>query len=186
MKEITQSDLYKLSDLLSKMNSLGKRISEITGRPATRGHTGEYIASLIFDIELEESATAKGFDGLFRSGNLAGCTVNIKWYGKLEHMLDINPEAVPDYYLVLTGPESPPLSSRGSIRPWVIDHVFLFNGLELLSGLKARGVGIGVATSVQKHKWQEAEIYPNQRNAVFRMTDEQMKTVLAVGSDWAS
>jgi hypothetical protein len=101
-------------------------------------------------------------------------------------MLDINPHGVPDYYLVMTGPEAQLQSSRGSIRPWVIDHVFLFNGPELLSGLKARGVGIGVATSVQKHKWQEAEIYPHQRNAAYRMSDEQMEKILAFGSDWAS
>lgn len=134
------SDLEHLAALLSEMNSLETRISEITQRPATIGHTGEFIASQVFDIELEESATDKGFDGVFRLGDLAGRTVNIKWYGKLEYMLDINPHEVPDYYLVMTGPEAQLQSSRGSIRPWVIDHVFLFNGLELLSGLKERGI----------------------------------------------
>ena len=183
MNEITQSNLYKLSDLLSEMNSMGDRISEITGRPATIGHTGEYIAAQIFDIELEDSATAKGFDGIFRSSNLAGRTVNVKWYTKLEFLLDINPDAVPDYFLVMTGPKSPALSSRGTIRPWIINHVFLFNGPELMTELKARGVKIGVATSVRKHEWQAAEIYPNKRNMAYRMSDEQMGMILAFGSD---
>jgi hypothetical protein len=145
-------DLEELSRLLAEMNSVGNRISEITNRPATIGHTGKYIASRVFDIELESSAAAKGYDGVFMSGRLAGSTVNIKWYGKLEFMLDINPEAVPDYYLVMSGPKSQPQSSRGSIRPWVINIVFLFHGPELLADLKARGVKIGTATSVQKHK----------------------------------
>lgn len=60
------------------------------------------------------------------SSKLTGSTVNIKWYGKLDYMLDIHPEAVPDYFLVLTGPKSQPQSSRG--------------------------VKIGVATSVQKYQ----------------------------------
>lgn len=185
MKEIIQTDLYKLSDLLSELNTLGERISEITGRPATIGHTGEYIASYIFDIELEESASAKGIDGRFRSGKLAGMTVNIKWYSKLEYMLDINPEALPNFFLVMTGPKGQAVSSRGSIRPWLIDYVFLFNADELIIELNARGVKIGVATSVRKHEWQAAEIYPNKRSMVYRMTDDQMGKILAFGSGLA-
>ena len=61
------NDLEKLASEIAKMNSIGTKISEITQRPATIGHTGEYIASKIFDIELEESASAKGIDGHFRS-----------------------------------------------------------------------------------------------------------------------
>jgi len=116
--------LVQLADLLSEMNSIGEKISEITQRPATIGHTGEYIAAEIFDIELEESANAKGIDGHFRSGTLAGRTVNVKWYSKLEYMLDINPGALPDYFLVMTGPKGQAVSSRGGIRPWLINYVF--------------------------------------------------------------
>ena len=179
------SNLDKLADLLSEMNSIGEKISEITQRPATRGHTGEFIASRIFDIELEESATAKGFDGVFRSSNLAGRTVNIKWYGKLEYMLDITQESLPDYYLVMTGPKGQAVSSRGGIRPWLINHVYLFNAAELVIELNDRGVKIGVATSVRQHEWQAAEIYPNKRSMVYHMTDEQMARVLAFDPDWA-
>jgi hypothetical protein len=178
-------DLERLSSLLAELNSLGDRISEITNTPATIGHTGEYIASRVFDIELESSAAAKGYDGVFMSGRLAGSTVNIKWYGKLEYLLDINPEAVPDYYLVMTGPKSQPQSSWGGIRPWVIQYVFLFQGPELLADLKARGIKIRTATSVQKHKWQAAEIFPNHRNMFFRLTNEQMEMIFQFGSGWA-
>lgn len=178
-------DLEKLATLLSEMNSIGTKISEITQRPATIGHTGEYIASKIFDIELEESASAKGIDGHFKSGSLAGKSVNIKWYGKLEYMLDITPQALPDYYLVMTGPKGQAVSSRGGIRPWLINYVFLFNAAELVIELNARGVKIGIASSVRKHEWQAVEIYPNKRNMAYRLSDEQMAMILAFGSDWA-
>ena len=178
-----KNELERLAEVISEYNSLGNRISEITDRPATIGHTGEYIAAHVFDIELEDSATAKGFDGVFRSNNLAGRTVNVKWYTKLEFLLDINPGAVPDFFLVMTGPKSPAQSSRGTMRPWIINHVFLFNGPELMTELKARGVKIGVATSVRKHEWQAAEIYPNMRNMSYRMSDEQMAMIHAFGPD---
>ncbi len=111
------SDLERLADLLAEMNTLGTKISEITQRPAIIGHTGEYIASKIFDIDLEESASAKGIDGHFKSGSLAGKSVNIKWYSKLEYMLDITPESLPDYYLVMTGPKALEDTSRGEFVP---------------------------------------------------------------------
>lgn len=174
--------LENLSELLTEMNSIGEKISEITQRPATIGHTGEYIAAEIFDIELEESANAKGFDGLFRSGTLAGKSVNVKWYGKLEYMLDINPDALPEYFLVMTGPKAKVLTSKGGIRPWLIDYVFLFNAAELMIELNARGVKIGIATSVRKHEFQDAEIYPNKRHMSYRMTDDQMGKLMAFGS----
>ena len=177
--------LEKLATLLSEMNAIGEKVSGITQRPASRGHTGEYIAAEIFDIELEESANAKGFDGRFRSGNLAGRTVNVKWYGKLEYMLDINPDALPDFFLVMTGPKALEMTSKGGIRPWLIDYVFLFNAAELMIELNARGVKIGIATSVRKHEFQAAEIFPNKRSMVYRMTDDQMGKLLAFGSGLA-
>ncbi len=179
------NDLEKLETLLSELNSIGEKISEITQRPATIGHTGEYIAAEIFDIELEESANAKGLDGHFRSGPLGGRTVNVKWYGKLEYMLDINPDALPDIFLVMTGPKSINPTSKGGIRPWLIDYAFLFNAAELMIELNARGVKIGIATSVRKHEFQAAEIFPNKRSMVYRMTDDQMGKLLAFGSGLA-
>ncbi|MGB2955883.1 MAG: hypothetical protein WBB64_07930 [Anaerolineales bacterium] len=179
------NNLDRLATLLTEMNSIGNRILEITQRPATIGHTGEYIASKIFEIDLEESASAKGIDGHFRSGQLAGKSVNIKWYSKLEYMLDITPDSLPDYYLVMTGPKALEATSRGGIRPWLINHVFLFNAAELVIELNARGVKIGVASSVRKHEWQAGEIYPNKRNMAYRLSGEQMSTILAFDSDWA-
>lgn len=182
MKEITQSNLDKLSELIPEMNSIGENISEITQRPATIGHTGEYIASHVFDIEFEELANAKVIDGRFRSDNKAGKSVNVKWYSKLEYILDINPNALPDFFLVMTGPKASEPISKGGIRPWLIDYVFLFNAAELMIELKARGVKIGIATSVRKHEFQAAEIFPDKKNMPYRMTDDQMGKLLEFGS----
>jgi hypothetical protein len=84
-----KSNLESLPELLSELNTIGEKISEITQRPTTMEHTGEYIATEIFDIELEDLSNAKGIDGHFKSGSLAGRSVNDKWYGKLEYVLDI-------------------------------------------------------------------------------------------------
>jgi hypothetical protein len=61
------------------------------------GHLGEWIAAEIFAIDLEASAVAKVIDGRFTSGPLAGCTVNIKWYGMREALLDMTEDARLDY-----------------------------------------------------------------------------------------
>ena len=102
-----ESSLQTLASLLHERNALDARIAQLIGRPASPGHVGEFIAAAVFDIDLFESATQKAADGVFRRGALQGRTVNIKIYGKQEGILDIRPDALPDFYLVLTGPRSP-------------------------------------------------------------------------------
>jgi len=167
------AQIRELATLISERNAVAERITNVIGRPAQIGHVGEYIASRVFDIQLEESATAKGIDGRFRSGPLAGKTVNIKFYAKREGLLDIRPDAVPGYYLVLAGPRATAMTSRGEARPWHIDGVFLFAGEEILDHLRSRGVKIGIATSVIAEQWNHAEIYPASRNRALSLTDEQ-------------
>jgi len=145
------------------------------------GNVGEFIASRIFDVKLEHSATAKGIDGRFASGALAGKTVNIKWYAKHEGLLDIRPDALPDYYLVLAGPRTAAASSRGSVRPWLIDAVYVFRAAVLLQSLKQRGVKIGVATSVIRKLWDQAEVYPTPTNRQLVLTNEQREMLALFG-----
>jgi len=59
------NDLERLAALIRDRNSIERSIASITGRPALTGHTGEYIAANIFDIQLVESASEKGIDGHF-------------------------------------------------------------------------------------------------------------------------
>jgi hypothetical protein len=173
--------LTQLAQVIRDKNRVDDKIAQIIGRPCERGHTGEYIASLILGITLESAANAKYYDGKFTEGTLAGKTVEIKWFGKLEYTLDIK-LTQPDYYLVMTGTESPAENSKGKTRPWTINHVFLFDADDLLEKLRNRkklngeGIKIGTATSVIQEFWQAAEVYPKpSRKALLILNDAQKK-----------
>lgn len=169
-----QSKLIDLASLLAERNAVDATIAAIIGRPAQVGHLGEYVAGEIFGIQLEASAVQAGYDGRFRDGPLAGKTVNIKMYGKREGLLDINEKNVPDFYLVLAGPKSSQLTSKGSTRPFVIKEVFLFDAPALIERVRERGVKIGVATSVISSEWEAALIFPPPSKAPLVLADYQL------------
>jgi hypothetical protein len=173
--------LERLAGLIHAKNKIDDEIAEIIGRPSLTGSVGEYIASEIFKIELEQSAVEKGIDGRFTQGPLKGQTVNIKFYAKRENLLDINPDHLPDYYLVITGPKSGLASSRGTTRPWLISSVYLFNSQKLMNELKNRDVKIRIATSVISKLWDEAEIYPNQSSNIIALSEEQVQQLRLFG-----
>ena len=157
-------------------NAIDKKIAALIGRPAIRGHIGEWIAQEIFRVTLEKDANQKIIDGRFADGPLDKKTVNVKWYGKRERILDIkpDPDGVLDYYLVMTGSPAGAVTSRGQTRPLVITEVFLFNAPELVKRLRKRGVNLGVATSVRQHEWEEARVYPEAAASVpLTLTDAQ-------------
>lgn len=174
-------DLEQLAKIIKRKNTIDDEVSAIVERPALIGHVGEYIASKVFDIKLEESASRKAIDGIFRKGKIAGKTVNIKWYGKLERVLDITLETLPDFYLVFTGPKAVATSSRGLTRPWTIEHVFLFDAYELVRDLQKRNVKIRTATSVASKFWEAAEIYPTQISDNLIVSEEQRKAISLFG-----
>lgn len=174
-------ELRSLAELIRRRNAVEREISTITGRPALIGHVGEFIASRIFGVELEHSATAKGIDGRFASGALAGKTVNIKWFAKQEDILDIRADGLPDYYLVLAGPRTAQVSSRGAVRPWLIESVYLFEARRLVARIKERGVKIGIATSVIRALWDQAEVYQAQTNRQLVLTNEQRQMLALFG-----
>lgn len=173
--------LERLAALIRSKNAIDAEIAAILGRPAQIGHAGDYIAATIFGIALERSAANRGFDGRFADGALAGKTVNVKWYGKNEGLLDLNASHPPDFYLVFTGPRSAPASSRGATRPWVIASVFLFDAHALLREARERGVQVGVATSLRLRSWDLAEIYPAQRNQALLLSDAQRRELSLFG-----
>jgi hypothetical protein len=158
-----------LAKLLKERNRLDEQISKLIGRPATQGHIGEFIASNVFDIKLEGKANNKGFDGHFKSEK----TVDVKFYGKQEGTLAIKENTLPDYFLVLTGPRSPAISSRGHSRPCVIDRVYLFESKTLVEQVRTRNVKISSATSVTNEQWEAAETYPIERNKELNITKVQ-------------
>jgi len=148
----------------------------------TAGHLGEYIASRVFSIDLEASASATAIDGRFTAGPLAGKSVNVKWYLKREGMLDLTTSELLDYYLVLTGPPSAAVSSRGQLRAWVISNVYIFDARELRDDLVARVRRVGVASSVRKDAWAAAEAFP-QPHALLPLTDAQKDSLTLFHSD---
>jgi hypothetical protein len=120
---VDENQLRAIAMLLRERNAIDAKIASVIGRPMTTGHLGEWIAARIFDIALEESASATAFDGRFNSGVLRGRTVNIKWYLKREGVLDVAQSDALDYYLVMTGPAAPATRSRGGVRPWCLESV---------------------------------------------------------------
>jgi hypothetical protein len=171
------AELERAAGLIHKRNAIDRKIGAITGRPVVAGHLGEWIAAQIFEIGLEASAVAKALDGHFTVGPLAGKTVNIKWYGMREGLLDMVDDPAVDYYLVMTGPPASAGSSRGGTRPLAIDAVYLFEALALLAHLRARGVQIGIATSLTRGLWDAAECYPSPHNPALRLTSDQHRAL---------
>ena len=174
-------DLVRLAELIRARNAVARDIATLIGRPAQLGHIGEHIASRIFGIALEGSASRKSVDGRFADGPLVNRSVNVKWYAKQEGVLDLTPEALPDFYLVLAGPRSLAESSRGGVRPWIIESVHLFESKELMGVLRARGVKMGIATSVAQGLWEAAEVYPNRRSPWLVVSDEQREMLQLFG-----
>lgn len=176
------TNLTDLAVLLKRRNDIDNQIAVLIERPASIGHIGEFIASRVFGILLEESAITKGHDGRFSDGPLAGKTVNVKFYGKLEFILDVNSDGIPDYYLVLTGPRATSMTSRGGMRPLVIESAFLFESGPLLAALQDRGVKLGVATSVAKNRWEAAEVYPRPKSVDLVLSSEQRQALALFSS----
>lgn len=101
------------------------------------------------------------------------------WYARQEGMLDITPESLPDFYLVMTGLKTAVTSSRGKTRPWTIEFVYLFEARPLVTQLQQYEVKLGMATSVRQALWQAVEIYPVQHNSLLVLSDEQQQKWLA-------
>ncbi|MER7364632.1 hypothetical protein [Nonomuraea wenchangensis] len=170
---MSASQVEQIAALLRERNTVDEKIAAIIQRPVTAGHLGEWIAARVFGIELEKSAVTAAIDGRFTAGPLHGQTVNVKWYLKREGLLDMTERAALDYYLALTGPASPAASSRGSVRPWCIESVYLFDAQQVRAELRTRGVRIGTASSVRAEQWAAAEIYPRASNPMLLLRPEQ-------------
>jgi hypothetical protein len=184
MEQREDVELAELAALLRERNALDARIGRLLNRPVNPGHIGEWIAARIFDLSLEESASKAGYDGHFTTGELRGKTVNVKAYGKAERLLDINPEAQLDFYLVFTGPKAPAESFQGKLRPFCINNVFLFDAHRLHADLLKRGVKLNAATSVRAAYWEAAEIFPRQTNPQLAINERQRAQLQLFSDEW--
>jgi hypothetical protein len=170
---VTDPKIEQIAELLRERNAIDGKVAKIISRPMTAGHLGEWLAARIFGIEIEPTAVTAAFDGRFTSGRLQGRTVNVKGYLKREGLLDLTQSETLDYYLVLTGPASAALSSRGGTRPWCIESVYVFDARQVLTELTARGVRTGTASSVRATQWDTAEIYPRPNNPLITVEPKQ-------------
>jgi hypothetical protein len=170
--------LTELARLLHERNTIDEKISEIIHRPMAAGHAGEWIAAQVFDIQVESNAAMAAYDGRFRSGPLAGQTVNVKWYLKHESVLDMTNSDALNYYLVMTGPLVTAASIKERTRPWLIEFVYLFDARRLLDELRIGKVKIGIATSVRRKQWRAAEIYPNSSPSASLFLSGEQKALL--------
>jgi hypothetical protein len=169
--EKRRNDLCGLARLIEERNRIDRDIAALIGRPAERSHVGEFIAATVFHIRLELSASAKGMDGRFTAespGGLAGLegkSVNIKFYGRQDWVLDLCTEGTPpDYYLVLVGPRFRGLRNKADARPLAIDAVHLFDTESLHADRRAAGVKMGLSTSVPKPLWLASALWPTCAN----------------------
>ena len=174
-----EDGLKSVAMLLQARNEIEARITDIVGRPLVHGHLSDWIGAQIFDIELAPAAH-RAVDGWFRSGPLAGRTVNIKHYTRGDGLLDLTDSDELEYYLVMTGPRG--AAHPRAHRPWGIDHVYLFDAFDLAQKLRAEMRRIGVATSVRAEHWHAAEIHPRAAVQGFRLTPAQTAALAGFAS----
>jgi hypothetical protein len=124
--ETDDDELAELAALMRERNAVDSRIAAILDRPVHPGHIAEFVAARIFDIELEIAANATAIDGRFTAGPLAGKTVNIKYKGRDDSLLDMTLALDLDFYLVFTGERGEAVSSRGTVTPFCVRIVYLF------------------------------------------------------------
>ncbi|GLY97778.1 hypothetical protein [Actinoplanes sp. NBRC 103695] len=171
--------LAQLAGLLRERDAIDQRIAEMTGRSARQSDVGEFLAARVFDIDLAPSTIQAGYDGWFRSGPLRGRTVNIKTYGSAADGIDISSHGC-DYYLVLSGP--PRRAGNARHRRWSLASVYLLDSRRLLAEFAARGVKVGIATSIRAADLAAARLYPvPAANAPF-LLDERQHSMLGLFS----
>ncbi len=172
------SALVELAALLAGRDRIDAHIAALTGRSARPGDVGEFIAAQIFDIDLAPTAVQAGYDGTFRTGALAGRTVNVKLYSDASAGIDLGTHPC-DVYLVLSGPS---LAAASRPARFAITHVYLFVTEQLMASLVARGVKIGVATSIRRADLAAARIYPDPSpTAAYLLTAEQRNLLALFG-----
>ena len=166
------NNLPQLASLLKSRNVIDSKIAALIGQPVQVQSVGEYIASVIFGIALEEKTTHKTSEGRFTHGPLAGHTIDVQWRVKHDGLLHLKTDPLPEYYLVFVGSKEIADLHNLSI-PWVIESVHLFHSSELITALRERGVQLGTGTSITGPLWERAEIYPVQRNHQLVLSNEE-------------
>lgn len=175
------ANLSRLAELLRARNTVESNIANLLDTTVNLSTVGQFIAANIFHIRLISSAQHHEFAGIFSHEPLTGKTVDVQWYPRREGSMHIHSDPPPDYYLVLAGPKQESSTTRALVNPWLITSVHLFDGHTLLNVVRERGVQIGSRTSVISQLWEQAEIFPTQRNPLLPLTSEQCQLLQLFG-----
>jgi hypothetical protein len=171
MREGALESVTAVARLVRERNEIDGEITRIINRPAVAGHLGEWLASQLFDIDLEPRDSAEAFDGRFASGPLATRTVNIEWISKRNGELGPTSSRAIDFHLVFTGPKALALTVKGLARPVRINACYLFDARELESRQAAQGPASGAA-SLLAEEWDAAEIFPDRNSPLLTVGPE--------------
>lgn len=175
------SDLSRLADLVRARNTVESNTANLLGTAVNLNTVGAYIAANIFGMRLLPSAQHNEFTGIFSTAPLSGKTVDVQWYPRREGSMHVHSDPPPDYYLILAGPKQESSTMRAFVNPWIIASVHLFDGHQLLNVVRERRVQIGPRTSVITQLWEQAEIFPTQRNPLLPLTPEQRQLLQLFG-----
>jgi len=160
MRDGAADSVAAVARLVRARNEIDGEISRIINRPVLTGRLGDWLASQLFDIDFEPSAS-DGFHGRFASGSLAARTVDTRWLGARDGNLDLRSPAGLDFCLVFTGPQALALTSRGVVRPLRIDACHLFDA-------RRPDARPGVLAS----EWEAAEVFPRANNPLLEVEPE--------------
>lgn len=173
--------LSRLAELLRARNTVESNIANLLGTPVNLNTVGACIAANILGIRLSSTTPSNVFTGTFTVAHLAGKAVDVQWYPRREGSMHVHSDPPPDYYLILAGPKQESSTTRALVNPWIIASVHLFDGHTLLNIVRERRVQIGSRTSVISQLWEQAEIFPIQRNPLLPLTPEQRQLLQLFG-----
>jgi hypothetical protein len=174
-------DLAQLAELIKTRNWVDGYISTLANCSPQMAPVGAFIASRVFRIASPKPASRRSCEGHFAQGSLAGRSVNIRWLPRPGGVLDIDLDALPDFFLVLAGSRHQGTSRGGGSQPWLIASVHLFDAGALVDELRRRGTRITTATPVPQDLWQEAEVYPTQHNPILALSAGQREMLAQFG-----
>lgn len=170
-------DLAMVATLIRDRNAVDRDLAKAIGRWPHDGAVAEIIAACVFDINLAAAANNPSSDGEFRTGPLAGKSVNIKYRRLRRGLINLgkssDPRAHPDYYLQLTGRWFGVKASSRADAPFTIEEVHLFESEALLAVLRAANRQSGVGGSFPRDRWRQAMIFPQPMNRLLPLTEEQ-------------
>ncbi len=162
-----------LAEFIRIRNVADQGIARFIGRAPHPDSIAAFVASRIFDIELQPTPGR----ARFRSGPFKDRSVQVQYAsrnnGTLAMVKSDHPADHPDVYLVITGQRSDVTPVVDTVTPWVVTNVYLFRTEWIIDRLISHGIEIGTATHVPKHLWEQAAVYPKANPSLYPISSRQ-------------